>query len=277
MFLGIDIGGTKTLLALFCPRGFCLKSLKLPTEKNPNLFIKPLKKHLESFLPKNLRAVTIAIPGTIKTEQNFYTISCENLGWQNFDIITPIKNLFSCQIFLANDANLATLYETNRLKNHEQKIIYLTFSTGIGGGISENNLLLPRSNSFEPGHKKYNYNGQKLEWEDFASAKALSETYGSPLNSLKLTDTSKTDLISKLLPGLSDIIKTESPDTIIIGGPLAYLLKDIEQPLINSLSPSSAHPISIKKAHRPEKSTIYGTFLNSKLILSGKQIYAPKN
>ena len=270
MFLSIDIGGTKTLLALFSFRSLCLKRLKFPTPKSPEAFLKTLTSSLESFLSEKsrarLKAVTIAVPGRIKFEQNFCSISCPNLPWGEFDLLTPLRNLFSCKIFFANDANLATLYESSRKK--AGKTVYLTFSTGIGGGLAENSHLLKSSDSFEPGHKKYLFNGKSLEWEDFASAKALSEAYSSPLSSLKLTPEIKSDLVSRLSSGLIDILKSESPDLLIVGGPLGLIFKNLKKPLLSFLEKSlktekSSLP-ELEPAHRPTESTIYGAYLYSK-------------
>lgn len=268
MFLSIDIGGTKTLIALFSSRGSLLKTFKFPTPKDPPLFLKTLTNALTSFFElknEKLRpkAITIAVPGTIKIEQKNCSVTCENLGWTNFNLLTPIKQLFSCQIFLANDANLATLYEISHIHT-TKKTIYLTFSTGIGGGIAKDGRLSSSSDAFEPGHKVYSFENANLEWEDIASAKILSQIYCSPLKSLKLTPEIKTDIISRLSLGISDIIKSESPEILIIGGPLGYIINRLKRPLINSLK-NILNPLpKIIKAHRPEQSVIYGAYLYSK-------------
>ncbi|MBQ2637776.1 ROK family protein, partial [Candidatus Saccharibacteria bacterium] len=192
MFLSIDIGGTKTLLALFSFRSLCLKRLKFPTPKSPEAFLKTLTSSLESFLSEKsrarLKAVTIAVPGRIKFEQNFCSISCPNLPWGEFDLLTPLRNFFSCTLFFANDANLATLYESSRKK--AGKTVYLTFSTGIGGGLAKNSHLL----------------------------------------------------------------KSESPELIIIGGPLGFISNRLKRPLLTALKSS----VKLQRASRPTESVIYG-------------------
>lgn len=270
MYLAIDIGGTKTLLALFSSNGLCLKRFKFPTEKDPKTFEKKLFANLQAFMPKEstrrkIRAITVAVPGVVSFESNCYSFKLGNLDWPKIDLVTPIKNLFSAKISFVNDASLATLYEAS-LSNHKQgRSIYLTFSTGIGGGIAENGKLLKSSETFEPGHTKYIFNGSKQEWEDIASAKALIETYKVPsLQKLTLDESRLDDLIARLSLGLSDIIKSESPDTIIIGGPLAFLFRKTKKPLLDSLSSSSSKPIRLEKARRPTESTIYGAYLYAK-------------
>lgn len=297
MFLSIDIGGTKTLLALFSHCGLCLKRQKFATSPSAEQFLSDLKTNLKllidsSRLRKSVKAITVAIPGVVRIEQDFCSFKFGNLPWQNIDLLTPIKDLFNCKVFFANDANLATLYEASRVGRKSGKSIYLTFSTGIGGGIAENGSLLEKSALFEPGHEKYLFKGKSLEWEDIASAKTLAEVYRSPLSSLELTSETLTDLVARLSLGLLDIIETEDPETIIIGGPLGYIFKKLKKALLPALKTALETQISrpdaskatkptrtpsetsralervlvpkFKRARRPTESVIYGAYLYSK-------------
>ena len=268
MFLAIDIGGTKTLLALFSYHGRCLRRFKFPTSPSSAQFLKDLSTNLAGFLPEKSRtqilATTVAIPGVVKIEQDSYSFKFGNLEWKNIDLLTPIKSLVSGKVFFANDANLATLYESTRFGRKHGKSIYLTFSTGIGGGIAENGVLAPASDAFEPGHVKYEYNDNTLEWEDIASAKTLSEDYHSSLKDLQLDTETRADLVTRLSLGLLDILEQESPATLIIGGPLGFVLKQIKKPLLKSLRASLENLPKIKRAKRPNESVIYGAYLYSK-------------
>lgn len=256
------------MLALFSPHGLCLKRFKFPTNPSPAAFTKSLHEHLRTFLPHNfccrhIRAITVAIPGTIKIGPNSCSFKFGNLDWPHIDLIPPIKKLFNAKIFFANDANLATLYEATRFRRKKGKSIYLTFSTGIGGGIAQNGKLLKRSDSFEPGHVTYTHQNTLKEWEDIASAKALIEAYQIPsLQNLILDDFHIEDLVARLSIGLIDIINQESPNTIIIGGPLALLFRKFKKPLLDNLKNSiKVEYFKLKKARRPTNSTIYGAYL----------------
>ena len=271
MFLSIDIGGTKTLLALFSPHGLCLKRLKFPTEKDPHAFEETLSKNLQSFMPnpscrRRVKAITVAIPGVVKIEPDSCSFQFGNLDWHKIDLLTQIKNLFNCKIFFANDANLATLYESTRLGRKSKKSIYLTFSTGIGGGIANNGKLSKTSDAFEPGHVKYTFKNQSAEWEDLASAKALVDAYHiNSVQNLVLDDATLEDLLLRLSLGLIDIVDQESPEILIIGGPLAFLFQKFKKPLLQKLrSETSDKLLKLKKARRPTDSTIYGAYLYSK-------------
>ncbi len=273
MYLSIDIGGTKTLLALFTPHGFCLKHFKFSTSHSPVVYSSLLYEKLANFIPSQLirrriRAITIAIPGIVKHESNFYSFQLGNLDWPNIDLITPIKKLFNCKYFFVNDANLATLYEANRSSCRTGKVVYLTFSTGIGGGIAKDGRLLKASDTFEPGHVKYRYKNHTPEWEDIAAAKAIVTAYHcSSLQDLNLNENAiLNDLIDRISIGLLDIIKQESPDTIIFGGPIGLIFDTIKQPLISKIQSELklTDMPKLQKAHRPTESVIYGAYLYSK-------------
>lgn len=272
MFLVIDIGGTKTLIALFSKKGICTKKLKFKTSPDSKAFTDTLQTNLGKFMPafsrKHVKAVTVAIPGTIDRSHDKHSFTFGNLKWpKDIDLATPIKNLFHTPIFFANDANLATLYEANRRGRKEGKTIYLTFSTGIGGGIAQDGKLLHVSELFEPGHIEYRFKGKKKEWEDIASAKAIVAAYKCELiKDIALTKSNLSDIVERLSLGLTDIINNEHPDTLIIGGPLALSFDKLEAPLLDYLKShiNGALP-KLKKAARPTESVIYGGYVYSKL------------
>ena len=160
----------------------------------------------------------VAIPGVV---QNNYSVSFGNRNWVNIDLCTPIKNLFSCPIDFENDASLAAIYEANKLVG---KTIFLTFSTGIGGGIVENNALTSESRLFEPGHKFYTYNGETKEWEDIAAASAIENFYHVDYATNLRKKESLKDIANRIYLGLPDIIEEHRPDTIVLGGPLGKYL-----------------------------------------------------
>ena len=80
-----------------------------------------------------------------------------NRDWGTFSLVDTLQGIFSCPIYFENDGNLAAIYESHRLPG---KTVFLTFSTGIGGGIAERGHLLPESDEFEPGDKIYTFNGK---------------------------------------------------------------------------------------------------------------------
>ena len=302
MYFIIDIGASKTLFALFSWRGKLLKTKKFPTEASQELFLEYLSENLTSFIEpkkrKRVKTIVIGVPGVVSesrstptsnSEQNIYSIKFGNLPWKNIDLISPIKKLFTSKIFLLNDADLATIYESSFYKN--KRVTYLTFSTGIGGGIAENKSLLPESATFEPGHKKYKYKNHLYEWEDIASAKAISATFdNTPIKNLKRNKVAYREIALRLSLGFPDVLSETNPDIVVVGGAVAFVIKKCKKLLIplvkmaleaqktrseatinKKSSPTTASELlnrigklKIVPARNPEKSVIYGGYLYAK-------------
>ena len=251
MILAIDIGGTKTLIALFSKRGQVVRRRKFKTAQGSQTFIRELTTNLSDFKKRNITGVVVAIPGVV---QKNYSVSFGNRKWDNIDLITPLKNLFDCPIWFENDANLAVLYEGFRLPG---RTMFLTFSTGIGGGVAERNRILPESNGFEPGHQKFWYDGRIREWEDIASANAIENYYHVD----RATDLRKKevmeDIAKRVALGLPDVVKEYNPDNIVLGGPMGKIFR-----LYSQYLPDLG--VKYRRPKRPNESVIYGCYRYAK-------------
>ena len=236
------------MIALFSKRGRVLRRKKFRTPQGSKTFIRELEYNLTDFQKRKVRGVVVAIPGVV---QKNYTVKFGNRKWDDIDIYTPIRKMFDCPIWFENDANLAALYEGFQLPG---RTVFLTFSTGIGGGIVENNRILPESNRFEPGHKIYEYTGQKYEWEDIAAASAIENYYHvDKATDLKKKDIMK-DVAERFYLGLPDVVRDYHPDTIILGGPMGKIFKLYEPYLPKDLD------VKYRRPRRPNESVIYGCY-----------------
>ena len=248
MILAIDIGGTKTLIALYSRKGRVLKKKKFKTAQGYKTFIRDLVASLEGFRKRRIDSVTVAIPGVV---QKNYSVKFGNRKWDDIDLIGELKDLFDCPIWFENDANLAALSEGFRLPG---RTVFLTFSTGIGGGVVEHNRIMPESNSFEPGHKIYEFNGKKAEWEDIAAASAIENHYHVD----RATDLRKKaqlkDIAARVALGLPDIVKEYHPDTIVLGGPMGKIFRLYVKYLPDDLG------VKYRRPRRPTESVIYGCY-----------------
>lgn len=249
MYLSVDIGGTKTLIALFSKRGRVVRRVKFKTAQGSRKFLEDLSENLRRFSKYKVRSVVVAIPGLV---QKNYSVLFGNRNWPEIDIFTPIKSLFDRPIYFENDANLASLYEGYRLSG---RTVFLTFSTGIGGGVVEKNQILPESDDFEPGHWKYEYGGRVLEWEDIAAASALEKAfhvdYATDLRKKEQLE----EIARRVYLGLPDVVSKYKPDTIVLGGPFGKIFRLYAKYLPSDLG------VRLKRPKRPTESVIYGAYL----------------
>jgi predicted NBD/HSP70 family sugar kinase len=248
-------------------KGKPTKTIRFPTAHDQSHFFSTLIQEIRANFPtKDITTISIAIPGPVENDK---TLWLGNLPWSNFDIVKELKNLFCVPVFLENDANLGGLGEAATLKGLSA---YLTFSTGIGGGVIRDGQIDPTLSNYEPGHEKYPWGNQITEWEDFASAHAIAENYG------KLTSeiTNRKDwreIANRLAVGIASTIASIHPDTIIIGGPLSKKFRRYSRYLKNRLKSTLSPGLKLPKiipAKHSDQAVIYGAYIYAKTRLSNQ-------
>ena len=145
---GIDIGGTKIAVALETLDGERVASRRLPTEVEIGAYavVEHVARVIEEMLEENraaLVAVGVGCPSPLNIEKGLVMSPSNLRDWDNFPIVKLFAERFDVPVVLDNDANTAALgeyiYGAGRgLKN----IVYVTVSTGIGGGIIINGEIL---------------------------------------------------------------------------------------------------------------------------------------
>ena len=268
MYIAIDIGGTKTLLALFSKNGRLKRRLKMKSWQDPEKWLKELGRNLSRILPlrrKSIKAVTISYPGVLENNSPKKAVNLPE--WDGDKVSDGIKILFKSKkvtapIFYKNDADLGALFECFKYRG---KTLYLTFGTGIGGGIVRNGKLSKESADFEPGHMKKSYRGKRQDWEKIASSKAIRKA-NNDLDVCKISDKKALDDVAcRLSIGLTNLIKTYNPDQIVLSGPIVEVFPGFKDTLEKLLETSLKTEIpKIYPAKRPQESVIFGAYLYGK-------------
>lgn len=247
MYLAVDIGATKTLIALFSRSGRVWRKVKFPTAQGHKTFVTTLIGALKPFARRRLVAVVVAVPGIV---QKNCSVRFGNRNWGDFDLLTPIKKLFDCQVFLENDGNLGALYEAQGLPG---RTVFLTFSTGVGGGVVEDGRIVDEE--FEPGHTVYNYRGEEAEWEDLAAASAIERRYHVDRATDLKSQTELIEVANRVYLGLPEIVRKYHPQTIVLGGPLGRIFGAYRKYL------PDIKGVEYRRPKRPTESVIYGAWL----------------
>lgn len=100
-------------------------------------------------------AISVASAGPLDPKTGFIFDAPNIPGWKDFPLGDKLRETFPVPVFIGNDANLAAMGEWKYGSGvGHQDLIYLTISTGIGGGIICNNVLLEGHNGLaaELGH-----------------------------------------------------------------------------------------------------------------------------
>jgi glucokinase len=155
----VDLGGTNIRAALYSESGEALAQCVLPTLAHEGLepTLGRIFKAIEEVLKGGggLVAIGVGAPGPLDPWKGVI-FSAPNLpGWENVPLAEILAERFGVPAFVGNDANVAALAE-HRLGAGRgfSDIIYITVSTGIGGGIIADGKLLLGAKGFagEVGH-----------------------------------------------------------------------------------------------------------------------------
>jgi predicted NBD/HSP70 family sugar kinase len=217
MIIAIDIGGTKTLVAAVDEEGQIANQIKFPTPQNYKEFINMLANNISVVTVEKPTILSIAIPGKIDRERGVVT-QLGNLPWVNKSVVKDIAGATGVSnILIENDANLAALSEANSLENTNQRVMYVTFSTGVGTGFVINGRLAQDLLDSEGGHMVFMHDGKYIDWEEFAAGKAIVEKYGKRASDLD-DPVAWREISKDMAIGIVDNCAVFMPDTVIIGG-----------------------------------------------------------
>ena len=144
MRLGIDIGGTKTALALGDADGRVLASARVATAPSGDA-LRDLARiaaaaqallaaHREASSP--LEMVGVSLPGGVDSGGGFVRSPPNLPGWDGAPVRDTLARALGSRVALENDANAAALAEWRfGAARGAQHAVYLTMSTGVGGGL----------------------------------------------------------------------------------------------------------------------------------------------
>lgn len=261
MYLGIDIGGTKTLLVRFTKDGELQESRKFATPHSYEDFLQELEANIQRITTKPWKLAAVAAPGKINHPKG--TVEAfGNLKWTNTPLVASIKNIVSCDVLIENDAKLAGLSEARLLNPLPHKVLYVTISTGIGGALIVDGKLNQDLLDAEIGWMLHERGGKMVPWESFASGRAIVERFHKRAS--ELHDPHVWKLISHdIALGLIDVAAVVQPDIVIIGGGVGSHFEKFKQPLRDELkkyeSPLVKAPALIG-AKKPEEAVLFGCY-----------------
>ena len=261
--LAFDLGGTKTAFGVVAENGEVLGSDKIETlaKQGPEQAIQRVNLSAQSLLqklnikPQELIGIGIASPGPLDISKGCVDGSPNLPGWTGYSIEQGLSSFFNLPARIDNDANAAALgeYKFGAGKN-KKNMVYITVSTGIGGGVIVDGRLMrgANGNAAELGHLTLNINGPVCPcgangcFEMYASGTAIARRTreaiqaGAPSQILSLAGSlekitthhilaalQKEDELAKKIwnetteylgRGLAVVINTFNPELIVVGG-----------------------------------------------------------
>lgn len=271
MFVGIDVGASYTRYALFKSNGDIATYKKATTSHDYQTFKSNLLTNIKSLLGnKDPSSIVIATQGRFDYRTNIIK-SFGNIDWTNIPLQKELSINFSCPLLTENDCNVAAIGESILgVGKGYSTVLYLTLSTGIGGGVVKDGELVTALAPCEPGFMILPHNNQLIEWEEFAAGKAFVETYGKPAKDIKNIDVWK-DYASRLVLGFAALLAIVQPDIVVVGGSVGAHLDKYKAFLIDELRQIKSHMWDIPPiltASDPENAVLNGCFVLAKQALN---------
>jgi glucokinase len=147
-YVGIDLGGTKVATVLTNKTGRIIAADRRPTDaaagsgqvlKNISDGIKTVISGIDR---REIKGIGIASPGPLDIRKGII-VATPNLPWKNFPLCAKLVEEFQLPCAMENDANAAALGEWFFGAGKKTRdLIYITVSTGIGGGIICNGRII---------------------------------------------------------------------------------------------------------------------------------------
>jgi len=185
-YIAVDIGGTQLRAAVF-PEGESkpVVTKRVPTKANDQSTVDRLLDLIASAWPAEgtVKGIGLAAPGPTNHRLGIIYRAPNIQGWDNLPLAKIVRERFNVPAFLGNDANMAALgeWKYGAARGYDCAM-YITISTGIGGGIIENGQLILGANGLagEIGHITVQAEGplcgcgHRGHLESFASGTAIS-------------------------------------------------------------------------------------------------------
>lgn len=263
MIIAIDTGGTKTLVALFDDEGTVVSTQKFPTPRDQRDYIEQtaaVVRELSGTQP--IAAMGIAVPGVVRDQK---ALICKNLDWQDFDVLGALRpHVPDVPMWLENDANLGCLGAARLISPTPTRCLYITVSTGIGGGFVVNGTISADVSENEISDMFFEYNGRLTRWGEIANGRAIMAEYGVYAN--QLTNPADIQEIARRISrGLLVLLPVLRPDVVAFGGGVGahyeLFADDVAQEI--AVLPEQ-YLCPIVTAPHPEEIVVYGCYFYAK-------------
>ncbi len=231
MIAGIELGGTKTVVATGTSDGRVTEEWRFPTTTPAETFGRACQWLRERGIPSAIGVAAFGPLGVIPGRENYgRLLATPKVGWQDASILDALHATFpDARVMLETDVNAAALAEA-RLGAAAglDDIAYITIGTGIGAGIFSGGRLIHGALHPEFGHLKVpRMPGDEFAGicpfhadclEGMASGPAIAARWGMPAADLPEDHPAWDTEAWYLAHGALALLAIVAPARIIIGG-----------------------------------------------------------
>ena len=299
--VGVDIGGTKIAVGLISADGKIVHETRMDTRGNdgPEAVVKRLADTIITLSKGyDIKGIGVGVPGIVDTENGIIQY-WSTFNWGNVHLEKMLQQHIDKKITIVNDASAATWGEFNfGAGRHANNMVFMTISTGIGGGIIVDRKMYTGSNMLagEMGHITVHPNGPTCNCgkigclESYASGLsiqrlAVEAIKQKPSMLIDMERLEKRAIDTKMVfaayeagdvvaqeiidqaatyvgMGLANLIHLLNPDCIVLGGGVMkssdFFIEKIRQATQQYILPSYRNTYAIRRSALFEDAALIG-------------------
>ena len=232
LYVGLDIGGTKCMAAASDDAGRILRRAlyATPTDLEEGLaLLQRMVTEVSSGQP--VTGIGAAIGGPLDWQTGVVS-PLHQPQWRNVPLKQIMQDRWQCPFHVDVDTNVAALGEFHAARETGDPLLYLTISTGIGGGFLRGGRLYRGADGSHPevAHQSIPFqcaNPSDLHCEcglpdcleALVSGNGIRRIYGQPAETLDTVQWS--EVAYNLGQGLRNLATILAPAVIVLGGGVA--------------------------------------------------------
>jgi predicted NBD/HSP70 family sugar kinase len=232
VYVGLDIGGTKFMAAASDTQGKILRRAMAPTPQALAEGLELLKAMaVEVAAGEEIAGIGAAIGGPLDWRTGVVS-PLHQPDWRQVPLKALMQQAFICPFYVDVDTNVAAFAEYQSLDDPPGKLLYITLSTGMGGGLIVEGRIYRGMREAHPeiAHQSIHYRCVHPErvacecgvpdcLEALVSGNAIRRIYAKPAEEL---NTEEWDEVAyNLGQGLRNLATIYLPDEIVLGGGVA--------------------------------------------------------
>ena len=292
--LGIDFGGSKTLLVVLNSKNNIVYKNKVVSSKGWEYLVGLIKQSIDELkiTENDIRGMGIGVASTVEPSTN-KVVDAPALGWKDFDLVSNLKTEVSFPIRIENDVNCALIAENKiGVAQNCDPVLYIAIGTGLGGALMVGGKIIHGANNMagEIGYQldfddykngKFNLPGQFGAYENKISGSALGKEFSSSeifFKKLKNDDPLAIEIFEQFLIDLSILIVNAvcllNPEKIIFGGGLSKALEPYLDSIQEKLKEMTPVPTKIEVSKLGEHASALGSasFFSETRIVNDSKI-----
>jgi len=232
VYIGLDIGGAKFMVASADKEGKILCRTRAAASTSLQNDLAELNRMIEEVAgTEKILGMGAAIGGPLNWEHGIVS-PLHQPAWRNVPLKQIMQDRWGCPFYVDVDTNVAALGEYYYGHISAERFLYLTISTGMGGGFLINGKIYRGANGIHPeiAHQSIPYHcanpdriycecGASDCLEALISGNGIRRIYQKPAEALSSMEWS--EVAYNLGQGLRNIAAILAPEYISLGGGVA--------------------------------------------------------